>query len=320
MIKNKSIFLTGGAGFIGSHITERFMEDNHITIYDNFHRDSLQFTGISKHPNVNIIKGDVLDMKHLEKSMKDHDIIIHMAGMTGAGELLKIPTLTLRVNLLGTYNALEAARKINLEHFIDFSTSEVYGMDAYDSDEKSDTSIGPIGEPRWVYALSKLSAEYLSHSWSEEYDIPMTSVRPFNVYGPRQTGMGAVMMFAKSIANKNDITIHNDGNQVRSWCYIDDFVDAIELILKNKKAKGEVFNIGNPRATCTTLGLAEMMIRLSGFKSNIIFKKIGYADVKTRVPIMDKMKDMLGFEAKTSLDDGLKMTLDWYMNHRGDLK
>ncbi len=311
-LKNKSIFLTGGAGFIGSHIAERLMDDNKITIYGTFHRDSLNYTNIPQHPNVEIIKGDVLDKEKLEKSMLGSDMVVHLAGITGAPTVVKMPNLTLRVNLMGTYNALEAAKKMDLESFIDFSTSEVYGADAYESGEKDDTSIGPIGEPRWVYALSKLSAEYLSHSWFKEYGIPVTSVRPFNIYGPRQMGIGAVMMFANNIINNRELVIHNDGIQVRSWCYIDDFVDCILLILGNKKAVGNIFNIGNAKATCTILGLAEAMIRLSGSKSKITFKKIDYPDVKTRVPNIDKAREMLGFEAKVSLEEGLKKTIEWY--------
>lgn len=311
-LKGKSVFLTGGAGFIGSHIVERLMDDNKITIYDNFHRNSLKYTDILKHPNVKAVDGDILDRKKLEESMKGSDIVIHLAAIAGAATVVNNPTLTLKVNLMGTYNMLEAAKQNNPEHIIYFSTSEVYGPDAYQSVEDEETIVGPIGQPRWVYGMSKLAGDHLAYAWFKEYGMPITSVRPFNIYGPRQMGEGAIMLFANKAIRNEDFMIHNDGVQIRAWCFVDDFVDCIMLILENKKSIGEIFNIGNSKATCTVLALAETIIRLSGSKSSISFKKIDYPDVKTRVPSIEKAREILGYEPKVSLEEGIKRTLEWY--------
>lgn len=311
-MKGKRIFITGGAGFIGSHLIERIIGYNEVIVFDNLHRNALQYTKLGNHKNLKLVKGDVLDAEALEKSMDRVDVVIHMAAIAGVGTVVEKPTTTLKINLMGTYNVLEACKKKNIKRYIGFSTSEVYGPFIYQADEAGMTTLGPIGKPRWVYAMSKLASEFLADSYHREQGIKFTSVRPFNVYGPRQIGEGAIHNFIVKAIKNEPLEIHNSGSQIRSWCYITDMIDALELILANDKSVGEVFNIGNPQATSTTLQTAETVIRLANSKSKIIFKELKYPEVEIRVPSIEKARIILGFEPKVGLEHGIKRTIEWY--------
>jgi nucleoside-diphosphate-sugar epimerase len=314
-LSKKRLFITGGAGFIGSHLIGRIIEDNEVIVFDTLNRNSLAHTKFKDHKNLKLIKGDVLDVNSLEKSMEDIDIVVHMAAIAGVRTVIGKPSTTLKINLLGSYNVLEACRKKDINRFFVFSTSEVYGPNIYQADESKSTTLGPIGKPRWVYAMSKIASEFLAESYQREYGIKFTSVRPFNVYGPRQIGEGAIHAFIEKALKDEPIIVHEPGSQIRSWCYIDDMSDALETLLINNKAEGEVFNIGNPRATSTILQTAETVIRLSSSKSKIQFEELKYPEVNTRVPGIDKAKRILNFIPKVSLEDGIKRTIDWYRQH-----
>jgi UDP-glucose 4-epimerase len=165
MLQNKSIFITGGAGFIANTLIKHYIETNKITVYDNFHRDTLTGSGLTNHPNITIIKGDVLDFDLLCQSMKGADVVVHAAGIAGIDTVIKNPVHTMRVNMIGTSNALEAARLNNItDRFVDFSTSEVFGSMAFRSSETDSTVSGSAGEARWTYAVSKLAGEHLAHA------------------------------------------------------------------------------------------------------------------------------------------------------------
>ena len=318
-IKGKKIFVTGGAGFIGTSLIRRLINDNEIVIYDNFHRNSLKNTNLEKHPNVETIKGDVLDIEKLKKSIIGADIVIHMAAIAGIDTVIKSPVTTMKVNMIGTSNVLEATMTLNkIERFIDFSTSEVFGSYAYKSEEKDSTNLQPVGEARWVYAISKLAGEHLANSYHKEFGLPTVSVRPFNVYGPGQVGEGAIHVFIKKAINNQLLEIHGDGDQIRSWCYIDDMVDAILLCLTKDEAIGEIFNIGNPRGTITILNLAEKIKNLVNSKSKIMHVPKNYVDVKLRVPGIKKAKKILGFKPKIEINEGIKRTIEWYRRNHND--
>ena len=198
-MKGKKIFITGGAGFIANCVINRLIEENTITVYDNFSRDTLTTSGLASHSNLEIVKGDVLDFLKLSDSMKGHDIVIHAAGIAGIDTVIKSPTKTMNVNMIGTANCLKAAHENSIkDRFIDFSTSEVFGSHAFRSSENDQTVAGSSGEARWTYAVSKLAGEHLSHAYYREYNLPTVSVRPFNIYGPGQTGEGAIQIFIKT--------------------------------------------------------------------------------------------------------------------------
>ena len=311
-MEGKNIFITGGAGFIANTLIQRLIEKNKITVYDNFHRDTLTGSGFANNANISVIKGDVLDFELLTSSMKGADIVIHAAGIAGIDTVIKNPVSTMRVNMIGTANALEAARINGVSNrFIDFSTSEVFGSMAFRSSETDETVSGSAGEARWTYAVSKLAGEHLAHAYHVQHNLPVVTVRPFNVYGPGQTGEGAIQIFIKKALKNEDIYIHGDGNQIRAWCYVDDFVECIFKCLDNDTAVGESFNIGNARAVITILGLAQTVCRVLNSTSKIIFQDALSADIALRIPSVEKSTRILGYKAQVDLEEGILRTAEW---------
>jgi nucleoside-diphosphate-sugar epimerase len=318
MIQDAHILVTGGAGFIGSSLTERLCAENRITLFDNLHRDAVKSTSLLEHPNVRLVRGDVMDVAALTAAAADADMVVHMASIAGVDTVLKNPVLTMKVSLIGTYNALEAALASGrCKRFLDFSTSEVFGRYAYKVSEGDVTSLGAVGEARWTYAVSKLATEHLALSYHKQYGLPTASIRPFNIYGPRQVGEGAVHHFIARAIRNEPLVIHGDGSQIRSWCYIDDIVDGIVAALERDEAVGQAFNIGNPRSTLTIYHLAQMIVQLAGSSSAVDFVPMNRTDVELRIPNIDKALALLGYTPKVNLDVGLTRTIQWYRSKLG---
>jgi nucleoside-diphosphate-sugar epimerase len=270
------------------------------------------------HPHVTFIQGDVLDLETIAALVSGCEVVIHLAAIAGIDSVIKKPIVTMSVNLLGTYHVLEAAvnSSSRIERFLDFSTSEVYGPYVYRADEDGLTTQGPVGESRWTYAVSKLAAEHLAHCYYQEYGLPVVTIRPFNIYGPRQVGEGAVHKFIQAALRGEALTVYGDGNQIRAWCYIDDFIEGTLLALENERAVGQVFNIGDPKQTTSILGLAEHIVRLTGNGIPIRFQETTMPDVHVRVPSIHKARQVLGYEPSTGLEEGLARTIAWYKEHR----
>lgn len=313
-MKSKRILLTGGAGFIGTKICEILSKENDILIYDNLERNSIKNTYLLEKDNIKLVQGDILDFNHLKTSIDEFkpEVVIHLAAVAGIDTVIKSPVNTMKVNMIGTYNVLEAVKDYKIHRFIDFSTSEVFGSYAYKVDEQHTTNLAPVGEARWTYSVSKLAGEHLAHSYYKEYGIPVVTVRPFNIYGAGQVGEGAIHQFVVRAIKNEEIQIHGDGDQIRSWCYIDDFVDGIMLCLEKEEAVGQSFNIGNPRGTVTISMLAQLIKSIANSKSEIIYVPKNYVDVELRIPSIDKAKKVLGFKPKYDLTVGLDKTIKWY--------
>lgn len=315
MIKNKRIFITGGAGFIGSSLIGRLIDDNKIIAFDNLVRNSLIDRSYKEHPNLTFIKGDVLNYELLQKSMEGSDIIVHCAAIAGIDTVIMKPVNTLRVNMIGSANVLEAASHLpRCERVVCFSTSEVFGQRAFRSEESDNTVIGKIGEARWTYAVGKLAEEHLAIAYFQEKWLSTCIVRPFNVYGPGQVGEGALKTFIQKAIRNETLEIHGDGTQIRAWCYIDDLIDGVVLAMCHPKASGESFNLGNQRAITTIYGLANTVIRVLGSNSRIEFIRKDYADVELRIPSVIKAKKQLDFEAKVDLEEGILKTSEYYLS------
>jgi nucleoside-diphosphate-sugar epimerase len=312
-VEGRRIFISGGAGFIGSHLVERLVPKNDVVVFDNFHRDAISTSGLAENPRVKIVKGDVLDAAAVKQAMAGCDAVVHLASIAGVDTVLKNPVLTMHVSLYGTLHALEAARTGGeVKRFLDFSTSEVFGRYAYQVTEFDATTLGAVGEARWTYAVAKLATEHLAMNYHKQYGLPTCSIRPFNIYGPRQVGEGAIHQFIVRALTGEPLTIHNDGSQIRAWCYVDDIVDGICLALERDEAVGHAFNIGNPRSTLTIYNLAREIVRLSSSSSRIEFVKWPHADVEIRVPSIEKAKELLGYQARVDLEEGLLRTIHWY--------
>ena len=310
--------MTGGAGFIGSTLIGRLIEENRVFVFDNLSRNALAGLAYSSHPNLTLVVGDVTDASALRSAMAEADphVVVHMAAIAGIDTVIKSPTTTMRVNLMGTLNALESARQVKrLERFVDFSTSEVFGSNAFRAEESGLASIGAVGEARWIYAVSKLTGEHMAHAYHREFGLPAVTLRPFNVYGPGQVGEGAIHRFVTQALQHKDIEIHGDGSQIRAWCYVDDMVDGVLLAMTHPKAIGESFNVGNARAVVTIFGLANAVVRVLNSESAIRFVRKDYADIELRVPNVDKARNLIGFEARVDLEEGIKRTGEFYANN-----
>jgi UDP-glucose 4-epimerase len=313
MIEGKRIFITGGAGFIGSTLAGRLVAKNKIVIFDNLARNSIKDRDFRDHPNLTLIEGDVLDYGAVSRAMEGANIIVHCAAIAGIATVIQSPVKTMRVNMIGSANVLEAAANLQqVDRVVCFSTSEVFGTHAFRSEETDKTVMGKVGEARWTYAVSKLAEEHLAISYYQEKWLPVAVVRPFNVYGPGQVGEGALRTFIQRALRDEPIQIHGDGAQIRAWCYVDDLVDGVLLAMVHPRAIGESFNIGNQKAVVTIYGLANAVARVLNSKSPITFTNKDYADVELRIPAVRKARELLGFEAKIDLEEGIRRTADYY--------
>jgi UDP-glucose 4-epimerase len=313
VISGKTVFVTGGAGFIGSTLAGRLVEQNQVVLYDNLSRNALKDQPFRDHPNLSLIQGDILDPRALAEAIAGANIVIHCAAIAGIDTVIREPVTTMRVNLIGSANVLEAASRLDqCERVVCFSTSEVFGQHSFRSTETDATVMGAVGEARWTYAVSKLAEEHLAVAYFQQMALPTTVVRPFNVYGPGQVGEGALRTFIIRALRDEPIEIHGDGTQIRAWCYIDDMIDGLLLATESPAAIGESFNIGNQRAVVTIYGLANTVVRVLGSRSSISFGRKDYVDVELRVPSVTKATDILGFVAKVDLDEGIRRTAEYY--------
>lgn len=299
-------------------LIERHIAGNEVAVFDSMSRDALQHRDISPEDRarIKIYKGDVTDADALAAAIEDFapTHVVHCAAIAGVDTVIRSPTTTLRVNILGTANLLDALHRSDLvlERVVLFSTSEVFGQQAFHSAETSSAVIGPVGEARWTYAVSKLADEHFGFAYFKEFGLPVTVVRPFNVYGPGQIGEGALSIFIQRALRNEPIEIHGDGVQIRAWLYVDDMIEGVTRALTMDQAVGESFNIGNSRAVTTIFGLAQTVTRILGSSSLIGFSGINVADVELRVPDVAKSTELLGFTAEVGLEEGIPRTAEYY--------
>ncbi|MEK4514787.1 NAD-dependent epimerase/dehydratase family protein [Paenibacillus sp. FSL H8-0122] len=305
----KHIFITGGAGFIGSSLIGAIIEHNKVTVYDNFSRDALKFKPYRNHPNLNIVHGDILDPEALKTAIQGATHVVHAAGIAGIDTVIRNPVQTMKVNMIGSSNLLEAAATLDhCERVICFSTSEVFGQVAFRANESNATVLGAVGEARWTYAVSKLAEEHLTYAHYKEFGLPTVIIRPFNIYGPGQIGEGAIKTMIELALQNQTIQVHGSGTQIRAWCYVDDMVEGIMRCLTVNAAVGESFNLGNESTIITIYGLANTIVRVLGSKSPIQYQAKDTVDVELRIPELNKARQVLGFQAKIDLEEGIKLT------------
>jgi UDP-glucose 4-epimerase len=316
VIANKTILITGGAGFIGSSLAEKLVDHNHVILLDrSFASSPIQYTSLLRHPNVTPVQGDILDID-LCALVKQADVVVHAAAILGVNRVCTSGRATLETNYVGTSRILKALdASTTIQRFVYFSTSEVFGVNSYRVDEASRPTVGPIAESRWSYAMSKLAGEHLVASYFRETRLPIAIVRPFNIFGPRRTGDYALRRFILNALQNQPLEIHGDGTQIRSWCYIDDFCAALLQMIVRPEAVGEDFNIGHPGNTITIYELAQKVIQLAESSSPILFCTSPFPDISIRVPSLEKARRLLGYEPKYDLNTGLKLTIRWCRNN-----
>lgn len=307
------VLITGGAGFIGSTLALRLADRAEVRVFDSFARNALSGTALEAHPAVKLIRGDVLDPESVAAAMVGVDQVYHLASIAGVGTVLHHPVRTMRVAIQGTFEVLDAAvAQPKPPRVVVFSTSEVYGRQARDVSELGDTSVGPVSQSRWTYASAKLAVEHLTHAFGREHGLQVATVRPFNVYGPRQVGEGAIHHFVRKALLGEPLVVHNDGSQLRSWLYVDDMVSGTIATMEHPAAAGHAFNLGNPAATVSVRELAELVVAVAGSSSPVISEPRDYPDIEVRIPNIDRARTLLGFEPLVGLRQGIEKTVAWY--------
>jgi len=297
------IIVTGGSGFIGSNVVKYLSKNHEVKIFD------------FKKPNNldnEFIQGDITDSKHVINSIKDCDVVIHLAATLGVVNTETNPVLTLDTNLGGTINVLEACKINKIKKIIFSSSSEVYGEPLkipMDEDDK------PI--PMTTYGIAKFAAEEYIKAYSKTFGLQYTIFRLFNVYGDQQATDWVLPEFvSKAISNK-DIVVHGDGLQTRSFCYVTDISNAFSLTLD--KANGQLINIGNNHEPITIKELANKIIELSNSKSSVKFipfeeSKRNRSEILIRVPNIKKAEKLLDYVPKISLEEGILKVIKKQLN------
>ncbi len=305
MVKGKHILITGGRGFIGSALAKILSPDNDVTCYD-------LGPGVGSQNGVKQITGDILDRELMALAIAASHIVIHTAAMLGVNRILSNAVATLETNYTGTANVLKYAREAGCKHVICLTTSEIFGVDAENVNEHGTAKFPDADDPRWCYGVGKLAAEHLALGYYRQYGLPVTIVRPFNVFGEGRVGSHALLYFITSALKGEDLVVYGNGSQVRAWCYIDDFCDAVLRMMNTREAAiGKSFNIGNPENAISVLGLAEKVIHLCKSKSAVVLKPLPFTDIPVRVPYIGMARSVLGFEPKVGLDEGLERTIEW---------
>lgn len=320
-ISGAKILITGGCGFIGSHLAKMLVNNNKIVIFDSHTNLStpLGKMGLFDHPNIKIMPGNLVSPSDLTCLDLDFDYVIHAAGFLGINKVQEEPVKTMQINGIGTHNLLECmVKQQNLRRFIYFSTSEIYGTESLNVEESDDAIIPTVGI-RWNYACSKLFGEYLVKSFTQQYSIPSVIVRPFNVYGPYRYspyGLGTILQNAM---NDDVINISGDGQQTRSWCHINDFVTRIYACLVNENVIGEAFNIGNNATNISMLDLARIIVEITNSKSDIVVANNKIEDVRHRQADLNKSGHLLNYSPSISLYEGVVDVYKWIQLEQKEL-
>jgi len=317
--KISKVLVTGGAGFIGSHLVDRLLsEDFEVTIFDDF--STGQMKNISAHINLeefHLVRGDVRDIGLAKKVVEDVDAVFHEAALVDVPLSIEKPLLFNEVNLVGTLNMLNACSNSNVKRFVFASSAAVYG-DSKPARKKENTLCKPISP----YGVSKLAAENYVKVFNELYGLETVSLRYFNVYGPRQfagSSYNAVInAFISRLLNGQPPVIYGGGKQTRDFVHVDDVVSANMLALKNKNAVGEVFVIANGTAISVYELAKELQKITNTERLKPIFAEPRVGDIKHCSADISKAEKLLGFRPKIQLEDGLSSLVKWHLNAMHD--
>ncbi len=313
------VLLTGGAGFIGSHLVDRLIaRGDSVTVLDDLS------TGMKENVEAHFgndrfraVWDSVLESKIVDELVAEADCVLHLAAAVGVKYIIENPLYSMRVNVRGTENVLEAADRSHT-HVVLFSTSEIYGKSQdVPFREDADRLLGPTTVHRWAYSTAKAVDEFLGLGYHQEKNLPVVIVRCFNTCGPRQRGRYGMVMprFVEQALLGKPMTVYGDGTQTRCFGSVFDVVDGVEALVDSEAAIGRIFNVGSQEEV-SILELAQRVKKLTGSDSEIRFipydeaYEQGFEDLPRRVPDLTRIGDLVGYEPKRSLDDILKSVIE----------
>jgi UDP-glucose 4-epimerase len=309
---NERILITGGAGFIGSHLSEAFLDDGaSVAIIDNLATGRWEnVERLAKHPRFRFAVADIRDEVVLDRMVSEADTVIHLAAAVGVQLIVQDPVHTIETNIMGTEAVLKAALRYRCKTLIT-TTSEVYGKGIRTPfAEEDDVVLGATDKSRWSYAATKMVDEFLALAYHQQYGLPVILVRLFNTVGPRQTGQYGMVVprfVAQALADEA-ITVYGDGEQSRCFCDVQDVIVALRGLLASKAAIGKVFNVGS-QEEISIRGLADRIRTLLGSKSEIVAVPYseayapGFEDMVRRVPDTTRVHRLIGWKAETKLEE-----------------
>ena len=318
----KNILITGGAGFIGSHLAEHLLEaGDSVTCLDNFNdyydpaikRDNI--SGVLSDPNYTLIEGDILDEAILDSAFaqNDFDVVVHLAARAGVRPSLIDPLLYQRVNIEGTMRLLERAREVGLEHFVFGSSSSVYGANSKVPFCESD----PVEQPISPYAATKRAGELVCYTYHHLHGIPISCLRFFTVYGPRQRPDMAIHKFTRQIDAGHKISLFGDGKSRRDYTYIDDIIDGLTKCI-NKPLGFKIYNLGESH-TIELLELLRLIESGLGKKADIEWLPNQPGDVPITFADITLAKEELEYEPVTLIEQGIPKFIEWYVKTKKSL-
>ena len=305
------ILVTGGAGFIGQNLVSKLSESHDVVIFDNGFRGS--FTK-SDNKKIKFIDGDITKISDWEQIPPEIDSVFHLGAINGTKFFYEIPEKVLDVNIKGMQNLLEFSRKRDIDDILFTSSSEVYGYPKiFPTPETEELSIPDVYNPRFSYSSSKIIGEVLCINFAQKYNLKHTIVRYHNIYGPNMGHEHVMPQFIRKLIKNEEFSVEGDGTETRSFCFIDDAIDATLLANNDDSFKNRIFNIGNDVETSIS-DLLELLSKISGKDIEPKFKPKDHAGTKRRVPEISKARSV-GYTPKITLKDGLRITYDWYSKY-----